>query len=116
MVTLNNYVAIDRRGKVFFELPRTATLAEKGLLIEQFLALHVGRKYWSIRMHTTKRRIFPLHGTISFRATKPAVGKLVVLFDQTTVGRTMEEVTLVWDKMRPFLLTSGTALKQDGPR
>ena len=111
MPTLNDCLSIDKRGKAFYEVPRAATLAEKSHFIDQFLALHVGRKHWSVRMHTARRSFIPIYGTICFRTTKTALGKLVVLFDQTTFSKNMEEVTLVWKKMIPMAQTSSMATK-----
>ncbi|MGI4741282.1 MAG: hypothetical protein ACRYG7_39455 [Janthinobacterium lividum] len=105
MSELVKHLSADKRQRLFYAIAANVPFAEKSKLIAQFVALHAERKYWGVRMHMTKRSMpFTIHATVSFRATNKSVNKLVLHLDQTTIGKNVEEVKLVWHHMQSHML------------
>ncbi|MFD1145393.1 hypothetical protein ACFQ4C_29980 [Larkinella insperata] len=100
MKRLKDFLTIDKRGKIIYQLAADLSLAEKARLIADFTTMHSKSRSWLINMHMTKRSMpFVIHGTISFRGKKQPVNKLIVQFNNTDFRRNKEEVQLVWESM-----------------
>ena len=100
MKTLQDFLTIDKRGKIIYQIATDISLVGKARLITEFTTMHSKSRSWLVNMHMTKQSMpFVIHGTISFRGKKQPVNKLVVQFNSTDFRRNKEEVQLVWKSM-----------------
>lgn len=102
MKQLKEYVNLDKRGSLFYEIPGQISFQEKSELLNEFTNLHADNRSWGVNMHMTKRSMpFAIYGKISFRGRKGYnINKLIVYFDNSLIGNNINEQKLVWDLMK----------------
>lgn len=102
MNALKDFVAIDRRGSLYYDLPMNLSPTQKAELMGEFTHLHSDKRSWAINMHMTKRSMpFAIYGKVSFRGTKGHnINRLIVHFDNSSVSSNTNEQRLVWDSMK----------------
>lgn len=102
MSVLKDFVAIDRRGSLYYDLPVNLSPTEKAELLSEFTNLHADKRCWAINMHMTKRSMpFAIYGKVSFRGKKGHnINRLIIRLNNMSVGSNISEQKLVWDSMK----------------
>lgn len=100
MKYLKEYINLDKRGGLYYEIPDELSSKEKTELLNEFTTLHADNKSWNINMHMTKRSMpFVIYGKISFRSRKGYINKLIIYFDKSSIINNTSDQKLVWDCM-----------------